>query len=124
MSEFQYYNNTPDGAIEENCVSRAITLASGLPYRTVAKLLDLASEHTGHNRISIDSYGYLLEEVLGYPVYYPRKGETVGELVDRFPHNTLLIRLDGHLLASVAGIVYDLFESDYRTDITCFWIAK
>lgn len=124
MSDFTYYNVTPSGSVEENCVSRAITLASGLPYHTVAKLLDLASEHTGHNRISMASYAYLLEGVFNYPVIYPPQGTTVAEIVDKYPHNTLLIRLDGHLLASVAGTIMDLFDSRDRDDVTCYWIAK
>lgn len=124
MSEFVYYNANPDKAVEEDCVTRAIKLATGLPYNTVVKLLDLVSEHTGHNRISMASYAYLLEEVFKYPVIYPRIGTTVEQVINKYPHNTLLIRVEGHLLCAINGVIYDLFDSDYRDDVTCFWIAE
>ena len=41
MSKFVYYNNNPYGLKEEDCVTRAITLASGLPYFEVQKKLKL-----------------------------------------------------------------------------------
>lgn len=124
MSDFTYYNANPDKQVLSDCVTRAITLASGLPYYTVVELLDLVSEHTGHNRISMASYAYLLEEVFKYPVVYPKAGTTVEQVIDKYSHNTLLIRMEGHLACSVAGILYDLFDSSMRDDVTCFWIAK
>ena len=124
MSKFTYYNNNDLGIEEEDCVTRAITLASGLPYRTVTKLLDLVAEHNHCERLYVGCYRYLLENVLGYPVKYPKRYETVSDVIDRYPHNTLLIRIDQHLLCAVAGVIYDLWDSGYRDDVTCFWIAK
>lgn len=124
MSDFTYYNNTPSKAILDNCVTRAITLASGLPYKTVSKLLDLTAEHCNCERLYYGCYRYLLENVLGYPVKYPDDGETVEDIIDKYPNNTLLIRINQHLLCAVAGTIYDLWNSGYRDDVTCYWIAK
>lgn len=124
MADFHYYNANPHLSVEEDCVTRAISTGLGINYEIVANLLDLASEHTGYNRISIDSYGYLLTDVFLLPLFYPRKGENIDDVIDRFPNNTLIIRLEGHLLCAVNGMVQDLFDSGYREDITCFWVAK
>ena len=83
----------------------------GVDYNVAGNLLDLASEHTGYNRISIDSYGYLLTDVFLLPLFYPRRGENVEDVIDRFPNNTLIIRLEGHLVCAVNGVVQDLFDS-------------
>ena len=124
MSDFMYYNANPRKARVEDCVVKAINIATGLEYYTVAKLLDLASEHTGHDRLTMQSYRYLLEEVFGFPVFYPEKGETVEDIIDKYPRNTIIIRVSAHLLTAVNGVIMDLFNSDYRRDVTCYWIAK
>ena len=124
MSDFMYYNANPRKARVEDCVVKAINIATGLEYYTVSRLLDLASEHTGHDRLTMQSYRYLLEDVFGFPVFYPEKGETVEDIIDKYPRNTIIIRVSAHLLTAVNGVIMDLFNSDYRRDVTCYWIAK
>ncbi len=124
MKRFKYYNANPDGANIEDCVTRAIKLATSLRYDTVAKLLDLAAEHTGYDRISMASYHYLLEDIFGFPVFYKKRDITVDELLEEYPHNTLIVRLNGHLGTAIDGVWYDTFGNGDRTDITCYWIAK
>lgn len=124
MSDFMYYNSNPKRERLNDCVTKAINIATGLEYYTVAKLLDLASEHTGHDRLTMQSYRYLLEDVFGFPVFYPEKGETVEDIIDKYPRNTIIIRVTSHLLCAVNGVIMDLFNSDYRRDVTCYWIAK
>ncbi len=123
MSDFMYYNINPKKETTFDCVCRAISLASGLPYLTTSRLLDLVSEHTGYDRITLKSYSYLLEKILLYPVFYCDYEETVDEVIEKYPHNTLLIRIDGHLLCAVASVITDLWDSRDRL-VTCYWIAK
>lgn len=104
-------------------MTRAITLASGLPYKTVTRLLALTAEHQGCDCLTLPCYRYLLEYILGYPVKYPYHGETVEEVIAEYPHNTLLIRIEGHLLCSVASVIYDLFDSS-QDIVTCYWIVS
>ena len=123
MSDFMYYNANLNKEVISDCVTKAIKIATGLEYFTVSKLLDLASEHTGHDRLTMQSYRYLLEDVFGFPVFYPEKGETVEDIIDKYPLNTVIIRIKGHLLVSIVGIVTDLWDSREKYP-TCYWIAK
>ncbi len=124
MADFHYYNANINEERISDCVTRAISLGLGLKYTVVGNLLDLASEHTGYNRISIDSYGYLLTDVFCLPIFYPKRGQTVEDIIDEYPHNTLIIRLEGHLVTAIDACIWDLFDSNDREDITCYWIAK
>ena len=123
MADFKYYNNNPEHLTTEDCVTRAITLASGLKYKTISRLLKLTAKLKNCDCLTMFCYRYLLEYILCYPVRYAHKDETVESVIAKYPHNTLLIRIDGHLLCSVAGVIYDLFDSS-KEPVTCYWIAK
>ena len=122
MADFKYYNVNPELVVEEDCVCRAITLASGLPYRTVEKLLWLVAEHNDCDMLCLCCYEHLLTEVMGYAIKYPIN-KVVEEIVDEYPNNALIIRIDGHLLCAINGIVYDLWNS-FDEEVTCFWIVS
>ena len=96
MATFRYWNENPMGAEVSDCVTRAIKLASGLPYSTIRKklfhtkeLLDCESPYCS------SCYGFLVQEVLG-GVPKNCDGMTVGEFADHYPSGTYLIRIKGH----------------------------
>ena len=64
MSRFIYYNNNPYGLKEEDCVTRAISLASGLDYFDISKKLKLTSELLECEKLCVCCYDFLIEEVL------------------------------------------------------------
>ena len=114
MSTFRYWNENPMGAEVSDCVTRAIKLASGLPYSTIRKklfhtkeLLDCESPYCS------SCYGFLVQEVLG-GVPKNCDGMTVGEFADNNPNGTYLIRIEGHLLAIKDNCVYDLWDNRNR----------
>ena len=114
MATFRYWNENPMGAEVSDCVTRAIKLASGLPYSTIRKklfhtkeLLDCESPYCS------SCYGFLVQEVLG-GVPKNCDGMTVGEFADHYPYGTYLIRIQGHLLAIKDNCVYDLWDNRNR----------
>ena len=123
MSKFIYSNVNPNKAVEEDCVCRAIKAATGLLYETVDNLLDLTAYYTGYNKIDMRSYSYLLEEVFMYPVFYPERGETVSDIIEKYPYNTLLLRVPSHLTYAIAGLISDLWDTSDEP-VTAYWIAK
>lgn len=123
MSKFVYKNVNPQKNVEEDCVCRAITLVSNLPYKTVNKLLNLTAEHYRCDKLRVCCYKHLLSDILGYQIKYCDNNEIVSDVINMYPNNKLLIRLDGHLLAAVNGVIYDLFDSS-DSYVDCFWIAQ
>ena len=109
MSKFIYLNVSPDGERKNDCVTRAITFASGLPYESVRRKLFHTAKLLGCEKLCWSCYDFLLSDVLKY-----RKvncdGERIGEFADLHPHGTYLIRIDGHLSVVQDGNSIDTFD--------------
>ena len=110
MAKFHFLNLEPSATKKNDCVIRAITFASGLPYSTVRKKLFhtsrlLECESTYCNTC----YGFLIQEVLG-GVPTNCDGMTIGEFADRNPYGTYLIRIEGHLTALRDNTNFDIWD--------------
>jgi hypothetical protein len=110
MAKFRYLNVEPSGKHKNDCVTRAIKLASNLPYKEIRKklfhtkeLLDCESSYC------VTCYSFLIREVLG-GVPTNCNGMTVGEFADKNPKGTYLIRLEGHLTTVIYGENWDIFN--------------
>lgn len=111
MANFRYWNENPMGKKVSDCVTRAIKLASGLPYSTIRKklfhtkeLLDCESSYCP------TCYSFLVQEVLGG---VPKNCDemTVGEFADHYPYGTYLVRIEGHLTCIKApATIYDIWD--------------
>lgn len=111
MAKFRYYNRNDDPKIHRNdCVTRAISLASGLPYSEIRrKLRNTASLLDCESSLCHTCYGFLIQEVLG-GVPKDCYGMTVGEFADKHSKGIYLIRISGHLTCLIDGILYDLWN--------------
>lgn len=119
MSNYKYYNQNPDGKKIEDCVTRAISLATGLPYEKITKKLVLTAELWGCDKLCLSCYHHLLDDVFRFQRVYV-DGMTVEEFTETHPYGIYLLRCPSHLLAVVDGIDYDIFNStDLR--ITDAW---
>lgn len=119
---FKYVNVNPSGAKTDDCVTRAISLASGLDYYEVQEKLVLTSKLFGCDRLSKCCYSNLLEKVLGYtPIYC--KGLTVKEFCEEYPYGIYLVRIKSHLTTVIDGNIMDIWNSsDYSCDLA--WKAS
>ena len=45
MADYIFFNNNPEKLIENDCVTRSISLASGLPYEAIEEKLYLIDHH-------------------------------------------------------------------------------
>lgn len=123
MGDFAYYNNNPvRGKEEEDCVTRAITLATKLPYYSVSKLLDMVAYYYDCDKLCINCYGKLLGDIFNFPKKYGEDAETVEEIAAKYPFNTVLIRIDGHLSCSVSGVIFDIWDCSKKL-VDCYWIV-
>lgn len=123
MSDFVYRNVNPKKAEGRDCVCRAICLASALPYHTVERLLSLVAKSYECDELCVCCYHHLLEDVFGYKHRYCEDGETVGDIAKKYPRNTIIVRIEGHLTACVNGACYDIWNcTDEQAD--CYWVVE
>lgn len=109
-NSFTYYNNNPLSLEEEDCVTRAIALASNLPYSAIKDKLYYMAQLLDCNALCVCCYSKLLDYIFQYD-RVPCKGYTVGEIVQKYGNSTLLIRMNGHLTCAIDGTLLDLWDS-------------
>lgn len=109
MARYRYLNLNPNGTKEEDCVTRAITFATGLPYKEVSKKLWLTADLYECDRLCKFCYSNFINHVLKYKEVNCDK-LTIGEFANKHPYGTYLIRIEGHLTCIKDGIVYDIWD--------------
>lgn len=123
MSRFVYYNNNPLGIEEEDCVTRAITLASGnLSYNEITKKLNLTAQLLECEKLCVCCYDFLIEKVLGFPRVEIERGMTVADFAEQHPRGVYLLRMEQHITTLIDGKLYDLWDSSDR-EITHAWFC-
>ena len=120
MVEYVYLNVNPDKKKISDCVTRAITLTTKLPYSKVRKMLFHTAKLLGCSKLCVMCYKFLIEDVLKckrvncdgmYPADF-------GELN---PKGTYLLRMNGHIVALKDKKIYDIFDSRYMDFLTDAW---
>lgn len=109
MAKFKYLNVNPDKVNRNDCVTRAICLASNTPYHKVrsklfhtAKLLDCC-------KLCWTCYSFYIEEVLGGK-RTNCDDMTVEEFADNYPKGIYLVRMNGHISTAIDNCIYDIFD--------------
>ena len=106
---FKYLNLNPLDLEEEDCVTRAISLASGYSYAEIQDKLYYISQLLECETLCVCCYKHLLDNVLGYD-RLPCKGYTVGEIAEMYDDCVLLVRIEGHLTCITYGTIRDLWD--------------
>lgn len=119
MANYRYYNLNPDKTKRNDCVTRAISLASGLPYSKVRKKLFHTARLLDCEKLCMTCYCFYIQEVLGG---LPKNCEnmTVGEFADKHPQGTYLIRINGHLTCLIDNTIYDIWDCRSRLCTTAW----
>lgn len=121
---YEYFDVTPYGEDNEfNCVIRAITLGTQLPYRTVKNLLKLNGKANHCDYLTEECYRHLLEDVFCYKRYECDYKYSVQEIADIYSDCIVLMRVPHHLTISIYGIPTDIFDCT-QEKIDCYWIVK
>jgi hypothetical protein len=113
MAGFHYLNVNPDQTKRSDCVTRAICLATELPYSTVRRKLFHTAKLLGCSKLCPTCYSFCINQVLG-GVPTDCEGLTVGEFADLHPNGTYLIRIEGHLTCIINNNVYDIWDCRNR----------
>jgi hypothetical protein len=109
MASFRYYNVSPDGEHKNDCVTRAISLASGMPYAETRKKLRSVATLFDCERICMSCYKHLIENVL-YCKPLDCDGMTVEEFADMHPFGVYLVRMNQHISCIIDNTIYDIFD--------------
>lgn len=119
---FVYYNINPDGESLPDCVTRAISLATGINYYDITWMLESIGDYYSCHKLCVDCYSNLLSDVFGFDEY-DGKNKKVSEIMEENPRKILLLRLDGHLVCAINGTAFDTWDC---TDEKCdrYWIVE
>ena len=121
-SNFIYTNVNPLSEIQGDCVTRAISLASGRSYADISDKLYYISKLFECDTLCVCCYHHLLDSVLSYP-RLPLNNYSVSDLARKYPNSTIIARLDGHLTCIKNGNIRDLWDcGDLLVDIA--WLVQ
>lgn len=123
MTDFLYHNINPDKSVEQDCVTRAICIASGIPYKAVNKLLQITAKEHDCDALCVCCYHHLLEDTLGYRVKFVKDNKRVEDIAKEYKNNIVIVRIDGHLTACVYGTCVDIWDCT-QEKVDCFWIVQ
>jgi hypothetical protein len=109
MARFVYYNQNDDNVTRNDCVTRAISLASGLSYPTVRRKLRYTARLLGCEKLCVSCYEFLIREVLG-GVPKNCEGMSINDFARVHPRGVYLLRMDGHITTLIDNALYDIFD--------------
>ena len=122
MSKFSFFNNNPAGDIEQDCVTRAISLGLGIKYEAVKRLLYATAELYGCDTLCMCCYRHLLEDLFDLRPVRADDGQTVAEIAKEHSGQRVIIRCNGHLTCSMLGTVCDIWDCTGEV-ADCFWVS-
>lgn len=109
MAKFVYLNVNPDNSKENDCVTRAISLASNIEYSTIRKKLFHTARLLDCEKLCHTCYSFFIEQVLkGKPVNCDYM--SVNDFADLHPYGVYLVRMQGHISTIIDGVVYDIWD--------------
>lgn len=120
--DYKFYNANPLGELEQDCVCRAISGATKIPYYSIERKLKLIGELFECEELCVCCYHHLLEKVFGLVPKFAN-GKTVAEIAREFKDHTIIVRIEGHLTMCRMGICYDIWDCTGEiADV--FWIVE
>ena len=103
-------------------MTRAISLASGMSYAETQDKLYLTAQLLDCDRLCVCCYRHLLDYIFSYP-RLDSTNMTVNDVCHRYPHGTLLVRVNGHLTTIIDGVIYDTWDCGNEL-VDIIWLAK
>lgn len=117
---YRFYNNNSLGLFENDCTVRSISTATGNSwddtYEHLSNIARLNGTMMDDKEFVVDYLDQRYKRINNIP-------RTVGEVSGAFPDNILLITMNGHIVCSKYGIIYDSFDCRDRIAEYC-WIVK
>lgn len=106
---FKYLNLNPLSLREEDCVCRAISLATNRSYAEIEDKLYYISRLFDCEELCVCCYQFLLNDVFKYESI-SCDGMTVQQFADEHPNGTFILRMNGHCSCLINDCIYDLWN--------------
>lgn len=125
---FKYHNQNPHNRITGDCMVRAISFATGIPYNQV--VMDLAKFHCETGYDGNYSEAKFLERTYGIPKQSQLRHSdntkfTVKDFIKRFPKGTYILRMPSHMTVVKDGINYDIWDcTKDKRKVGIYWIIE
>lgn len=125
---FEYYNAHPQGKNVNDCVKRAITIASGMSYDDVTRGLNRYKKISGasvyNDRKNCDAY---VEKVLlGVKTSFPARAGYPRMNGERFcrthPQGNYILNMAGHWSVCIDGVLKDTWDTSDKCVYSCWKI--
>ena len=117
---YKYYNENPLNKYEDDCVIRAISCATGKSWDYVYDYLSDIAQYEG---TLFDKRDFVLNYLDRTYQRVQGINGSVGYVSSLFPDNTILITMNGHIVCSKNGVIYDTFDCRDR-QAEYVWIVK
>ena len=117
---YKFHNNNALGLFENDCTVRAISTATGNTWDDTYEHLSNVARLQGTMMDDRDFIRRYLDDRYERVTYLPM---IVGEAAGAYPDNILLITMNGHIVCSKYGVIYDSFDCRERI-VEDAWIVK
>lgn len=108
---------------EEDCVTRAISLASGFSYAEIQDKLYYISKLFDCEKLCVCCYQHLLTNVFQYP-QVKCAGMTVEQFAKLHPKGAFIIRMNGHCSCLIDNCIYDLWNCKNEILSNAWYVDK
>ena len=117
---YRFYNNNALGLFENDCTVRSISTATGNSWDDTYEHLSNIARMQGTMMDDRHFIRWYLDSKYKKVPYLPYR---VGDVAGEYPDKVLLITMDGHIVCSKYGIIYDSFDCRNRIAEDA-WIIK
>lgn len=117
---YKFYNANAVNRYTDDCVIRAISCATNKSWDYVYDYLSDIAQYEGTLFDKRDFVRNYLDRT--YQRLYDIEG-SVGYVSGLFPHNTILITMNGHITCSKNGVIYDTFDCRNR-EVEDVWLVR
>ena len=128
-SAVQYFNPHPKGKLVNDCVKRALTLATGKSYQEISLALNrykkITNSKSFNSRKNVKEF---IEKELGYKKLsfpavagMPRMNGYI--FTKKYPKGKYILNMAKHLVTCVDGKLYDTFDSSDKC-VYSAWVVK
>lgn len=121
-SRLIYDNVNPEHKEINDCVCRAISLASGMPYEEVEEKLFFSAKLLDCEKLCVCCYSFLLDDYFKFKRVYA-EGMTINEFADYHPRGIYIVRVNQHLSCIIDGFIHDIWDCGEEI-ITDSWMVE